>query len=362
MQVILRALRDGARWLAVLTLVLGNGALTTAFSCGARSLAYQGTDKQQALSQRCPAELGVRNGHAMTYDSNRRKVVLYGGADAVQVCSDTWEWDGSCWNRVSVTGPGPRTFAALAYDSVRKRVVLFGGNRVLFGKTEEDNRLLGDTWEWDGQQWLEIKAPGPLPRAETAIVFDRKRGRVLLFGGYNRSGSKLNRLGDTWEWDGVSWNEVKVLGPSPRSGAARTWDDGRGKVVLFGGQNSSSETWEWDGKRWVENRAAITEGRFNAVMAYARSRRRVIRFGGVYRGQRVGDTWEYDGRRWQRIEVAGPAARNHAAMVYDEARQRIVLFGGHDGDSVFGDTWEWDGRQWAQVNFVEARRRVENGH
>jgi hypothetical protein len=337
--------------------------LMAAVECGLiRQFSHTAFSAHRSFNQRCSIGIGVRNGHAMTYDGARRKVLLFGGADATQVCSDTWEWDGRCWNRLSTTGPGPRTFAALAYDSVRKRVVLFGGNRTLFGKTEEDNELLGDTWEWDGQKWLEIKAPGPLPRAEAAMTFDRKHRRVLLFGGYNRSESKLNRLGDTWQWDGARWIEVEVVGPSPRSGAAITWDEERGKAVLFGGQGSSAETWEWDGKQWVENRLAVAEGRFNAVMAYEHARRGVIRFGGYYQRQRLDDTWKYDGRRWRLIEVAGPAARNHAAMVYDEARKRIVLFGGHNGDFVFGDTWEWDGRQWSQVSFVEAQRRVDNGH
>ena len=183
--------------------------LMTAVECGSiRQFSHTAFSAHISFHQRCSIGIGVRNGHAMTYDGARRKVLLFGGADDTQVCSDTWEWDGKCWNRLSSTGPGPRTFAALAYDSVRKRVVLFGGNRALFGKTEEDIKLLGDTWEWDGQKWLEIKAPGPLPRAEAAMTFDRKRRRVLLFGGYNRSGSKLNRLGDTWEWDGVRWNEA----------------------------------------------------------------------------------------------------------------------------------------------------------
>lgn len=39
-------------------------------------------------------QIGVRNAHAMTYDSSRGRVVLFGGADASKVCGDTWEWDG----------------------------------------------------------------------------------------------------------------------------------------------------------------------------------------------------------------------------------------------------------------------------
>src|SRR5262245_49147939 len=129
--------------------------------------------------------IGVRNAHAMVYDSGRRKVVLFGGADASKVCSDTWELDGNKWKRVSVDGPGPRTFPAMTYDTIRRRVVLFGGNRVLFGRNPKENNYLDDTWEWDGRKWTEMKVAGPPPRAEAAMAFDEHRGRAVLFGGHS---------------------------------------------------------------------------------------------------------------------------------------------------------------------------------
>src|SRR5918994_1538969 len=116
-------------------------------------------------------EIGVRNAHAMTYDSGRGRVILFGGADEAKVCGDTWEWDGRRWTLVSQTGPAPRTFPSMAYDSVRRKVVLFGGNRVLFGRNPGEVKFLNDTWEWDGRRWTEIKVAGPSPRAEAAIAF-----------------------------------------------------------------------------------------------------------------------------------------------------------------------------------------------
>lgn len=315
-------------------------------------------------------ELGVRNAHAMAYDSDRRRVILFGGADEAKVCGDTWEWDGKRWIRVSQTGPAPRTFPAMAYDSVRKRVVLFGGNRVLFGRSPGENRFLDDTWEWDGRRWTEIKVAGPSPRAEAAIAFDGRRGRVMLFGGHNRAGDAGSRLGDTWEWDGKTWTEIKVTGPSPRNGAAQVYDSGLGKIVLFGGSTReavSGETWAWDGQKWVENRAAVTEGRFNCVMAYDDARHKIIRFGGRYAGKPLGDTWEYDAQGWKQLALTGPTSRNHAAVAYDSKRSKIVLFGGHDfglhdGVNIFGDTWEWDGSNWVLTKAAEAKRAIDNGH
>jgi hypothetical protein len=291
--------------------------------------------------------------------------VLFGGADASEVRGDTWEWDGNKWTQVSVAGPGPRTFPAMTYDSLRRRVVLFGGNRVLFGRNLEENKFLDDTWEWDGQRWTQIEVPGPPPRAEAVMAFDRERGRSVLFGGHNSTEKGRNWLGDTWAWDGTRWIPISILGASPRNGAAAAYDSARRKIVLFGGRTTervSGETWERAGKQWIENPSAATQGRFNCVMAYDEARARMIRFGGRYGGQPLGDTWQYDGRRWKRLRVKGPDARNHTAMVYDQRRHKIILFGGHDGANVFGDTWEWDGAKWLKRDHSRTQKRIENGH
>jgi hypothetical protein len=314
--------------------------------------------------------IGVRNAHSMTYDSKRARVVLFGGADAEKVCGDTWEWNGSKWSQVSVIGPGPRTFPAMAYDSIRQKTVLFGGNRVLFGNNPDDNKFLDDTWEWDGRTWVQMNVSGPAPRAEAAIAFDYERGRMVLFGGYSLTRDGKHQFGDTWEWDGTNWRQLKVTGPSPRNGAAATYDSARRRVVLFGGSASgavSGETWEWDGRQWTENRAALTQGRFNCVMAYDAAAKKVIRFGGRYNGKPFGDTWEYDGELWTQLTTSGPTARNHTAMVYDSRLKHLVLFGGHDfglkvWTDVYGDTWEWNGSIWRKKDAGEIRKRNENGH
>jgi hypothetical protein len=315
-------------------------------------------------------DLGVRNAHAMVYDDSRGHVILFGGADDSEVCGDTWEWNGTSWIRISLTGPEPRTFPAMAYDSIRKRIVLFGGNRVLFGTDQEESTFLNDTWEWDGNSWAQIKVSGPQPRAEAGMAFDTRHGRIVLFGGYNRAQGGISRLGDTWEWDGANWLQLKIAGPAPRNGAAQVYDASREKIVLFAGRTSeevSGETWEWDGKEWMENRFALTQGRFNCAMAYDSARQKVIRFGGRYAGKPVGDTWEYDGNVWKHLSSTGPSARNHTAIAYDSKRNKIVLFGGHDFGrqdvaNVFGDTWEWNGDGWLLKEVGQVQVRIDNDH
>jgi hypothetical protein len=56
------------------------------------------------------------------------------------------------WTQRSNFGPSPRVFHALAYDSNRGRVVLFGGNP----DPNQANVFFIDTWEWDGSYWTQM--------------------------------------------------------------------------------------------------------------------------------------------------------------------------------------------------------------
>jgi hypothetical protein len=263
---------------------------------------------------------------------------------------------------VTGDGPGPRTFAAFAYDERRAEAILFGGNRVLFGKGDETDTFLADTWRFRNYRWTASTEIGPAPRAEASIAYDPDRGRVVLFGGYNRAAGATERFGDTWEWDGEHWSRVAVKGPTPRNSAAMTYDEHRHRIVLFGGPGPSNETWEWDGRVWTRLQDSDVPGRFNPVMVYDSKRKEVLRFGGWTGKERVGDTWILSGAGWSQLKVAGPSPRNHSAMAYDRQHRRAMLFGGHDGDTVFGDTWEWNGSTWSRTAYVTPERRADNGH
>jgi hypothetical protein len=308
--------------------------------------------------------LGVRNGHVLAYDAGRGRVVLFGGADEREVRGELWEWSGKSWRLLAAGGPPPRTFAALAYDRAHKRLILFGGNRVLFGKDSDGDGdpCLDDMWEWSGS-WRRLAVKTPPARAEASMVYDSARGRLVLFGGYRGSGTRRERFGDTWEWDGSRWEQrATPSAPSPRNGAAAAFDEHRKRVVLFGGGGGpNAETWEWDGSAWARVEAP-TAGRYNTAMVYDRASKEVFRFGGWNGKERVGDSWRYDGKRWEEIPGPGPEPRNHASMAYDEKRGAALLIGGHDGEHVFGDTWQWRDGTWSRLLFEAPRARVDIGH
>jgi hypothetical protein len=168
---------------------------------------------------------------------------------------------------------------------------------VMFGGRDAAGPL-GDTWEWDGLTWTNAAAAvSPSPRWESSIAYDAARGNVVLFGGGDNSTS----LGDTWTWDGLTWTQrVPVVSPAPRHGAAMTYDDARQRVVLFGGadyaNNYFADTWEWDGQAWsLVVQATPPQARWSPAMAWDSARGIVVLHGGIDgRGSSDPSAWLQD--------------------------------------------------------------------
>jgi hypothetical protein len=283
----------------------------------------------------------------MAFDPTRKRTVMFGG-DGARRYGDTWEWDGQLWVQVADSGPPSRARHAMAYDENRNRVVLFGG--------ASGNNLSGDTWEWDGEYWTEVADVGPSARQGFAMASDTKRKRIVLFGG--STGTSV--YGDTWEWDGNQWTQHEGVGPPARGGHGMAHDPHRGRTIIFGGATELSkyfaDTWEWDGSKWLQAAHWGPSSSSGPVMAF--NGRSVVLFGGAKTGLvprdggmdfvlvSVGETWEWDGKRWVERRDFGPTARVEHAMSYDSARKVVVMFGGFgdaSGDplkTMFNDTWE----------------------
>ena len=74
-------------------------------------------------------------------------VVFNGSAPQSPWPSEAWLWRDGQWHRVD-SMPTSRRASRAAYDSERRRVVFFGG--------DDASGMLGDTWEWDGKRWSQI--------------------------------------------------------------------------------------------------------------------------------------------------------------------------------------------------------------
>ena len=211
--------------------------------------------------------------------------------------------------------------AATVYDVARGRLVL------LAGLTVGRSTYAQDTWLWDGETWLEATGAGPAARRMQSLTYDEERGRSVLFGGI---GAATELLGDTWERRSPVWVRADTgdEAPEARAGHAAAWarhaGEEAGRVFVFGG--------------CAEVRA--TDGDVQCDRALA-------------------DTWAWDGRSWELLDdgVCGPGPRWRHAVAYDAGTGRTWLFGGmvdsdRDGDAevIRRDLWLWDGARWEVHN------------
>lgn len=123
-------------------------------------------------------------------------------------------WNGSLWNGVPTPSGGPSEEGNAGLTESNGKVVLFGGEG-------QDFNALDETWTWDGTNWtLQNVTDKPSGRIDPGMA-TMKDGTVVLFGGcgtgFGEPSSDLCTDDSTWTWDGSSWTEHKVAGPSARA-------------------------------------------------------------------------------------------------------------------------------------------------
>jgi len=268
------------------------------------------------------------------YDPAHREMLIYGGftyeAEGAQPQGDLWAWNGTRWRFVGDTGIR-KIVALMAYDTKRARIVMFSDGKL---NVLEDGH------------WRTLTDSDAMKRSAGNFVYDSRRDRVVMFGGRNDQVT----FADTWEYDGDKWIQTWMAGPSLRSSPASAYDSHRGVTVLYGGFRPLAglgDTWEWDGKGWAMKASTGPGPRAWPGFAYDSKRHRTILFGGEdAKGAFFHDTWAWDGKKWTRIATDGPPPRIQTVMEYDSARDRVVLFGGQGEHAALGDLWEFDGVRW----------------
>ena len=286
-----------------------------------------------------------REGHSLTFDSIRGVSTLIGGQNAsINTITQVFDWNGTQWLRQRpAISPPPLQGHAAAFDDSRGVHVVFAYPPSPAGFNE--------TWEWNGTQWAQVRtgldAMRPTSRREgAALAYDSLRQQVIMFGGLDGS-----YFAETREWRVESSCSCRVwqlrspaVSPSGRSFHAMAYDRRRDRIVLFGGTRGSSlgfgDTWEWDGTTWaLRSPAQSPPPRFNHVMAFDSARARIVLFGGISGATTLNDVWEWDGTTWSvRSTAQPPAGRVRSAMTFDPLRGNLVVFGGENAGTYFGDT------------------------
>lgn len=353
----------------------------------------------------------ARVDHAMAYDANAQALVLFGGATpappegSAGLRDDTWIHFQGRWSRqLPTASPPARARHAMAYDQERGRIVLFGG-------VGESDALLDDTWEFDGTTWtLVVPAARPPGRFDHAMTYDTDRDRVVMFGG--TVDAELPDLA-LWEFDGTTWSVRTTTGLvdlDPETdgiiGAGLAYDIGRSRLVLYepgavwelayntsswsapgqgatrpvpridaavgyvsefgvmvvGGRSIDSDlgdTWVWKDAMWrrIDNPLSPSP-RYGAALVEANDGVFLVGGSPAQGGVTSAEVWRFapGAQKWERSPVdTKPPARSFAAMTYDEARGHLVMHGGTDLVSISNDTWTYDGVDWRLVSKGEVR-------
>ena len=256
-----------------------------------------------------------------------------------------WGWEGTQWQRVIEGGPPRRILGGAAYDEQRNVLVLYGGRPVELGKCSQE------TWEWNGEEWVQKDVSPPTACDHVKMVYDAANEEVILFSGLDPSERPVK---ETWSWNGEEWKLLSEEGPESRGHFGFVYDPNHEQTLLYGGYTSSptDEFWVWKDGAWEEIDFPGPGTLSHFGMTYDTTANALYIFGGATRRSTFSSftdkTWMLSGGRWRELSPASsPSRRGSPAMGYDPERQRIVLYGGFNGPGTnLDDTWEWDGQEW----------------
>jgi hypothetical protein len=200
-----------------------------------------------------------RMGYRMAYDAESDRCILFGGLYwPPGVFNETYAYDfnSDTWTKMEPSvSPKGRNFHAMAYDPQADRVILFGG-----GNWDYD---MDDTWAYDynTDTWEEINpSDGTHPgiREGHAMVYNSAADQMLLYGGMLLWGGDAGGS-ETWSFD-TSTSTWTLLEPDQTPGRrslhAMAYDALADRVILFGGQ--STELFDFTNQTWVYDPKANT--------------------------------------------------------------------------------------------------------
>ncbi len=274
--------------------------------------------------------------HGTAYDAVSDQVILYGGHAHPDPNKGTWAYDldTNSWTDMNPptspdADPFPRSDHAMAYDAQSDRVILFGGFAGF---------VVGETWAYDfnSNSWTDMSAtPSPTARGAGQMVYDTRSDRVILFGGVNGI-----IYDETWayDFDTNAWTQLSPsTKPPPEACFALAYDAESDRVILFGfDQRHATWAYDFNTNAWTDmNPERSPRVQDYHAMTYDAGSDRVILFGGTGGSE----TWAYDfnTNRWTRMNpVVHPSARWGHRMVYHARSERIILFG---GERIFEELW-----------------------
>ena len=277
--------------------------------------------------------------------------------------------------------PAARAGAAIGFDPETGQVVMFGG----LG----DNGTSGDTWIWNGREWLQLHlSMHPLTRSGASMVFDPKlHGLVLVGGGADEpvSSSQQQDLLATWLWTGTGWRRLNTPHhPAPNGlvgigvlGGPIAYDAATGRVVMVTNETGphyqacSSETWTFDGIDWILQHPAtplpapfaalVNEPQSGHVVAVLPPRDALQNVGKLSTSCPAGSpqaralpqssTWRWTGSNWTEVTMGTEPEGSSLAVASNGTSIGLDPVSGTS--MVVTDNnealWSWNGARWTAL-------------
>jgi hypothetical protein len=210
--------------------------------------------------------------YGMAYDPADGYVVLVGGVEDCEPCNQTWTFSGGKWTDLDIAGPPPRVDGTFAWDPALGEMILTGGAAPFVVE------YLTDTWSFVHGIWSNLSVPGPSHRAEAAMAYVPAAGGLILFGGEFETNTPAGQLtyDDTWLFNG-RWTNLSISGPPARMSAQMTYEPTSGLGVLYGGYydpptggnvKTLGDTWIFNGASWEQLNISGPPPRFFPEMVY----------------------------------------------------------------------------------------------
>lgn len=311
-----------------------------------------------------PHDAGVRSGQAMVYDTNRSRIVMFGGRrnDLVKnipnVLNDTWIFKNGDWSQLNTpNSPPARSATGAAYDPIRDRLIIFGGNTL---STDGKNTVVAihDTWEFDGTTWTQRGVANAPALTKPTLAYDQATNQVILLGLDETSSTKTATSMYLYDANTGNWNQIKPDGLPPCVNDSHVAFDGElNALVLVGGVCADSDTtditYTWDGTKWatLDVGATTLERAFGGAMAYDPTSQFLVQYGGsiAFGGTRVG-TYALHANQWARIpDTFSPVPRSLPVAFSYPGNDAIYLYAGRDELQTYDEFWTYANGMWTQI-------------
>eukprot|EP00438_Fugacium_kawagutii_P003115 Skav207542 [mRNA] locus=scaffold2063:27753:29729:+ [translate_table: standard] len=206
--------------------------------------------------------------------------------------------------------------------------------------------------------WSVLPNPNISARRGHSAVWDANSSSMLIFAGH--AAGSFQYFNDLWRYQSPDiWQELQVVGPSPRGAHAAVWDSRSRTMLVFGGSHfmthfddlwlyhSTNNTWTLLSPSVKPTARAFHSAIWDAVSQI------MLVFAGE-NGVNLEDLWKYHltSNSWTELLPSSekPPARSRHSAVWIEASAGMLMFGGWS-DTALNDLWHfglWT-NTWIQI-------------